>query len=149
MPVYALVVAKGGPKLQTADIEERGCPDPDLSATPPQDPNTFCHSVHGGPGGGLHARAADVPDLVSEVENWTDRPLLDKTGISGLYHIETTGWQPMQGAPFAPGARLNGVAIDDLPTIFEMFEKLGLRMESQRDKVDVYVIDHVEKPSEN
>ena len=36
MPVYALVVAKGGPKLQKADIEEKDCPD--SSATPAPDP---------------------------------------------------------------------------------------------------------------
>jgi bla regulator protein blaR1 len=149
LPVYALVVGRGGPKLQKADIEERDCPNPELSTTPPQDPNTFCHIMTAGPGGGLHARAVDMSDVVSAVGNWTSRPLLDKTGIKGLYHMETTGWQPMQDAPFAPGARLNGVPIDDLPTLFEVFEKLGLKMESQRDKVDVYVIDHIEKPTEN
>ena len=30
-----------------------------------------------------------MTDLVNYVENWTDRPLLDKTGIGGLYKIET------------------------------------------------------------
>ena len=149
MPVYALVVGRGGPKLQKADIEERDCPNPGLSTTPPQEPDTFCHIMTAGRGGGLHARAVDMSDVVSAVGNWTSRPLLDKTGIKGLYHMETTGWQPMQDAPFAPGARLNGVPIDDLPTLFEVFEKLGLKMESQRDKVDVYVMDHIEKPSEN
>ncbi len=32
---------------------------------------------------GLHGRAVDMADLVSYVENWTGRPLLDKTGIQG------------------------------------------------------------------
>jgi uncharacterized protein (TIGR03435 family) len=36
-----------------------------------------------------------------------------------------------------------------LPTIFEAFQKLGLKMESQRGQVEMYVIDHIEKPSEN
>jgi uncharacterized protein (TIGR03435 family) len=83
------------------------------------------------------------------VENWTDRPLLDKTGLTGLYKIETTGWQPMQVAPFAPGQKQDGVEIADLPTIFTIFEKLGLKMESTKDKVDIYVIDHIEKPTPN
>jgi bla regulator protein blaR1 len=149
MPVYALVVGKGGPKLQKADIEEKDCPEPDASATALPDPATRCHNLGGGRGRGLHARAVSMQDLVEGVENYTDRPLLDKTGIKGLYHIETTGWQPMQVAPFPPGAKQDGVDMADLPTIFTVFEKLGLKLESQKDKVDVYVIDHVEKPSEN
>jgi bla regulator protein blaR1 len=148
MEVYALVVAKGGPKLQKADIEEKDCPEgqPELVLGAPV---TSCHIFNGGRGRGLHARAADMSDLVGFVESWTDRPLLDKTGIKGLYRFETSGWQPMQVAPFAPGAKQDGADIADIPTIFEVFEKLGLKMESTKDKVDVYVIDHIEKPTEN
>ncbi|HEY6346526.1 MAG TPA: M56 family metallopeptidase [Bryobacteraceae bacterium] len=147
MAVYALTVEKGGPKLQKADIEEKDCPDPD--ATPAPAPNTFCHDLGGGRGRGLHARAVSMQDLAKGMENYTDRPLLDKTGIKGLHHIETSGWQPMQVAPFAPGQKQDGVDIADLPTIFTVFGKLGLKMESTKDKVDVYVIDHIEKPTEN
>jgi uncharacterized protein (TIGR03435 family) len=35
------------------------------------------------------------------------------------------------------------------PTLFLIFERLGLKMESQKAPVEVFVIDHVEKPSEN
>ena len=38
---------------------------------------------------------------------------------------------------------------DDRPTLFDVFEKLGLRMESQRAVIDMFVIDHAERPSEN
>jgi len=148
MPVYSLVVAKGGPKLQKADIEEKDCPEGTFLSDPGE-PNAACHGFMGGQVRKIHARAVDMADLVSYVENWTDRPLLDKTGIKGLYHIETTGWQPMQVAPFPSGQKQDGVDIADLPTIFEVFEQLGLKMESTKDKVDVYVIDHIEKPTAN
>jgi len=39
--------------------------------------------------------------------------------------------------------------LSDLPTIFTVFERLGLKMESQKGNVDVYVIEHIEKPTEN
>ena len=92
-----------------------------------------------------------MSDLASFVENWTDRPLLDKTGIQGLYRFETKGWLPMQAMqPPAPGAKAeDGSDMADVPTVFQMFENLGLRMEAQKGIVDVYVIDHIEKPSEN
>ena len=148
LPVYALVVAKGGPKLQKADIDEKDCPD--SSASPAPDPTTLCHSLGGGRGRGIHARAVSISELANGLENYTDRPLVDKTGIEGLYHIETRPWLPMQtGPPPAPGATEDGIAVAELPTIFEVLEKLGLKMEPQKEKVDVYVIDHVERPSEN
>jgi bla regulator protein BlaR1 len=148
-PVYALVTGKGGPKLQKAGIEEKDCP---IGMSPPAlgAPVTACHIINGGRGRGMHARAADMSDVVTFVENWTDRPLVDKTGIKGLYRIDTSGWLPMEfGLSPPPGAKQDGVDVGDLPTIFELFEKLGLKMESTKDKVDVYVVDHIEKPTEN
>jgi uncharacterized protein (TIGR03435 family) len=103
-----------------------------------------CHAFTGGLGRGLHSIASDIADLAAFVENWTDRPLLDKTGLKGLYRFETKGWLPMALSADAgssdPGDRL---------TVFQMFEALGLKMEAQKAVVEVYVIDHIEKPSEN
>ena len=147
MPVYALVVGKGGPKLQKADIGEKDCPD-ELAASPPTgtstpDPET-CHTFYGGMGRGLHGRVVNMGDLANFVENWTDRPLLDKTGIQGLFHIESRPWQDMVASPPPLGS---GLA--EFPTLFQVFEGLGLKMEARNDKADVYVVDHIEKPSEN
>jgi uncharacterized protein (TIGR03435 family) len=146
MPVYALLVAKGGPKLQRADIDEKDCPEASLNVLGPQSPSTpmpdVCHAFSGGVGRGLHARAANMSDLVRFVENWTDRPLLDKTGIQGLYRFETGPYLQMD-------AMAAGLDVPDAPTVFEMFGQLGLRMEAQKGVVEVYVIDHIERPSEN
>jgi uncharacterized protein (TIGR03435 family) len=146
MPVYALLVAKGGLKLQRADIDEKDCPEASLNALGPVTTSTpipdVCHAFNGGMGRGLHAKAANMSDLAAYVENWTDRPLVDKTGVKGLYRFETKGWLPMD----AMAARSD---VPDAPTVFEMFESLGLRMEPQKGVVEVYVIDHLEKPSEN
>ena len=85
-----------------------------------------------------------MADLAAWVENWTDRPLLDQTGISGLYRFETRGWLPM-----SPRVDAGSADLADRPTVFQMFAELGLRIEAQKGVVDVYVIDHIEKPSEN
>lgn len=158
MPVYALVVGKGGPKLQRADIEEKDCPDESANvpgsrplpgpATPMPD---VCHQFNGGQGRGLHARAVTMSDLATEVENWAGRPLLDKTGIKGLYRIQTRGWLPVQAtqAPTAGAKAEDGSELSDLPTLFQIFEQLGLKMEAQKGQAEVYVVDHVESPSAN
>jgi bla regulator protein BlaR1 len=144
MPVYALEVAKGGPKLQRADIDEKDCPEAQLEPLPPAGTTPFpvvCHSFNGGMGRGMHARAVDMSDLARCVESWTDRPLVDKTGITGLYRIETSAWLPMDVAA--------GPNTPDLPTLYEVLDQLGLKMVPQKGVVDVYVIDHLEKPTEN
>ena len=148
VPVYALVAGKDGPKMPRADIEEKDCPD-----TPPDGPapSDACHRFTGGRGRGLHARAVDMSDLVTFVQSWTDRPLVDKTGLKGLYHIETEPWLPMELASSTPasGAKQDNASVADLPSLFTIFERLGLKMVPQKGNVDVYVIDRIEKPSEN
>jgi uncharacterized protein (TIGR03435 family) len=144
LPVYAVTVAKSGSKLEKAKIEEKDCPESETGGV-------ACHSLMGGRGRGLHGEAVSVSDVLSYVENWTDRPLADRTGIAGLFNVQTRGWQPSQPGPApAPGAKAeDGGDLADLPDLTTVFAGLGLRMEAQKGRVEVFVIERVEKPSEN
>jgi uncharacterized protein (TIGR03435 family) len=146
VPIYAVVVAKGGPKLEKAKIDEAGC-----LVEGVKDSGVVCHSFNGGQGRGLHGAAVDIPDLARYVENWAQRPVVDKTDIAGLFHIETKPWQPITLGPApAEGAKAeDGSDAADLPTLFTVFESLGLKLESQKDRVDVFRIERLERPSEN
>jgi uncharacterized protein (TIGR03435 family) len=79
--------------------------------------------------------------------------VVDETGIHGLFEVETDGWAPLRPRPVAPGAEPSAedIAMADptRPSLFLIFERLGLKMESQKAPVEVFVIDHVEKPTEN
>lgn len=144
LPVYAVVKSKQGPKLQKAKIDEKDCPE---SATSGAD----CHQFVGGQGRGLHGKAVDMSDLALFVSNWTDRPVIDKTGIKGLFEIESQPWQPFIPGP-APdsGAKSeDGSELGGLPTLFTVFDQLGLKLEPQRAPLETFVIEHVEKPNEN
>ena len=150
IPVYALTVAKGGPKLQKAAVEEKDCSE---NPTGPSDP-ARCHAFEGGQGRGLHAPAVSIAEVASAVENFADRPVVDKTGIQGLYNIQTEGWVSMRPRPpRAPGEEptAEDLAFADpaRPTIFQIFDRLGLKLESTKAPVEVFVIEHVEKPAEN
>jgi uncharacterized protein (TIGR03435 family) len=137
MPAYVLVVDKGGPKLEKADISEENCAQ-SATAAGTRDGQIPCHHFNGGRGRGLHAQAVTMADLASYVENWTDRPLLDKTGIRGLYKIETQPFLPMEVAatPPAPGTKGEaGIDLADLPTVFQVFERLGLKMKPERTRL--------------
>jgi uncharacterized protein (TIGR03435 family) len=150
LPVYALVVGKNGPKLEKSKTEEKDCADPD----DPGKKGSPCHGFMGGQGRGLHGKAVSMADLVGFVENWTDRPLIDETGIQGLFDIESVGWVPMRPRPgTAPGTTptAEDLAYADpiTPTLFTVFERLGLKMEAKKAPVETFVIEHVEKPTEN
>jgi uncharacterized protein (TIGR03435 family) len=147
LPAYVVVVAKNGPKLQKAGIDEKGCTEAHVGNGPP------CHMINGGMGRGLHAKAVTVTDIVAWVENWSDRPMVDRTGLQGLFEIDTDGWAPMRPRPLPPGREptAEDIAMADpaRPTLFMIFDRLGLKMEPQKAPVDTFVIDSVEKPTEN
>jgi uncharacterized protein (TIGR03435 family) len=146
-PIYAAVVGKNGPKLEKSKVEEKDC----TAGTGEFGNGATCHSFSGGRGRGMHGQAVDTSDMVTFVSNWTDRPVVDKTGLHGLFNVQTDGWLPMQaGPPPAPDAKgEDGKLLVDQPTIFEIFERLGLKLEPQRGPVEMFVIEHAERLTEN
>jgi bla regulator protein blaR1 len=150
LPVYAVTVAKGGPKLQKAAVEEKDCSD---NPSGPDDP-ARCHSADGGQWRGIHAMAISMKDLASILESSADRPVLDKTGIQGLFNIQTEPSVPLRPRPPRPPGQeptAADLAFEDpaRPTMFQIFDRLGLKLESTKAPVEVFVIERLEKPSEN
>jgi uncharacterized protein (TIGR03435 family) len=145
-PVYALVVGKGGPKLEKSKFQEQDCGD----TGPRWLNNPACHFLDGGQDRGLHGASVTMAQVVEYIQNFTDRPLFDRTGLTGFYDIQTEGWTPMRVS--LDGALQSGdgsATNSDRPTLFDIFEKLGLHVESQRAVIDTFVIDQVERASEN
>ena len=68
-----------------------------------------------------------------------ERPVIDKTGLAGHYDFNLT-YEP---GPSGPGFHPIGEAI------FVPVQELGLKLESQKDTVEVLVIDSIERPSAN
>jgi uncharacterized protein (TIGR03435 family) len=141
-PVYVLTVGKNGSKLQKSKLEEKDC----------EDPANQCHFGGAGQGRGIHVKAFNMAELAVSVSNFTDRPLIDRTGLTGLYDIDTDGWVPMRQRPARPdGPTAEDIAMADptRPTLNMIFDKLGLKMESSKAPVELFVIDHIEKPTGN
>jgi len=142
MPIYAIVVAKDGPKLERSKVQEKDCPDARTTD------GFACHEFTGGQGRGLHGHAVDLSDLANYVENWAERPVIDKTGLNGLFHIDTQPWISILPGPAPqPGAKgEDGSDVADLPTLFDVFAKLGLKLDAQKAPVEIVEITHIEKP---
>jgi uncharacterized protein (TIGR03435 family) len=85
----------------------------------------------------------------------TDRPVIDETGLKGEYDFDLAYTHEPPDLPqgnAALGRIPNDQAAIDAsgPTLFEALEKqLGLKLEAKKAPVDILVIDHAEKPSEN
>jgi uncharacterized protein (TIGR03435 family) len=79
------------------------------------------------------------------VPGGAERPVLDKTGLTGTFDFWIE-YAPSDSPP--PGAISQPDATG--PTFLQALqEQLGLKLESQTGPVDVLVLDHVEQPSEN
>src|SRR5580658_1937427 len=149
LPIYAMVVAKNGPKLH----ESPSAPDDEAPPGPPT-PNgpQARHSFRMNGGNELSVISQSLDKFADLLAHQLGRPVVNQTGLNGNYDF-TLKWTPderrgqMPGGPpgdAAPPADANG------PSIFTALqEQLGLKLESQKGPVDTIVIDHEEKPSEN
>jgi uncharacterized protein (TIGR03435 family) len=145
MPIYAVVAAKTGLKLKPAKLNEKDCDSADIR--PP------CHQLIGGQGRGLHAKAANIEDVAQFIEHWSDRPIVNRTGVTTLFEVDTVGWTPL--TPRLPSSDA-AVSPEDQtmsdptrPTLFSILDGLGLKMAPTKGSVNVYVIEHAERPAEN
>lgn len=139
--VYALVIAKGGPKFK----ETEG--------------NT-------GPGGGgrgkgmtrfsrgaLNGNGTTMEMLAQLLSNTLGRSVLDKTGLTGGYDIKLE-WTPDESEMMMKGPDGGAAAPtppdSSGPSLFSALqEQLGLKLESTKGPVEILVIDRAEKASEN
>jgi uncharacterized protein (TIGR03435 family) len=133
-PIYALVPAKNGPKLQ--ETKETG--------------NQQSLMTNRGRSEG---HAIQVGMLAQVLSGVLGRPVVDKTGLAGKYDF-VLEWTPDVAADARAQGFGNGITepapAPGGPTIFTALqEQLGLRLESQKGPVPNIVIDRVEKPSEN
>lgn len=127
-PIYSLAIAKGGIKSSV------------LSAT--QSPQK---GINAGQGTML-GEAASMTQLAYKLSRLLQRPVVNNTGLEGNYDFKLE-WTPDLGPSATDG---QPVDISVGPSIFTALqEQLGLRLKATKGPVDVLVIDHVDKPSEN
>jgi len=126
LPIYVLVVAKGGPKLGA--LKSSG--------------TTVNHGRDHIEVEGANSAALLAEELSKEV----GRDVVDKTGMTGRYHLMLK-WTPDDATE---PQLLNGAPVDSSPSLFTALEEqLGLKLQPAKGPVQVLVIDYVEMPSEN
>jgi uncharacterized protein (TIGR03435 family) len=134
LPVYDLVVADGGSKLQESKTER------------------FIHLERGE----LASHGVPVRVLTDELSQILGQTVVDKTGLKGDYAF-TLRWTPdaaedarFKAAEAVMGAPAPGNPDPNGPSLATALEQqLGLKLESHTDPVQVLVVDHAESPSQN
>jgi uncharacterized protein (TIGR03435 family) len=134
---YALVVAKGGPKVkevQSGDEPPRATYDEALR-----------RSIKG---------TSKLKDLVDVLLPSVFAPIVDKTGLNGVYQYEFFAPLPPPPAPAGPArdaqtapAAPAQTSISSLAATLE--EQLGLRLQPDSVSIEMIVIDQLERLSPN
>jgi len=133
LPAYELVVDKSGAKL-----------------TENKSPEHFDIPVRPTGFGNLEATHCSMSYFSWILSQMLDRPVLDQTGLTQFYDFKLE-WTPElpPGLAARPDAAAN-LPPTNGPDIFTALrEQLGLKLESHKGPVEVMIIDHVERPSEN
>jgi uncharacterized protein (TIGR03435 family) len=99
----------------------------------------------------LNGKAMSMNQLATALYSLAGkRKVIDRTGLTGLYDIQVRFADPYN--PPSPPELTSGVPVAEpsAPTIFKALqEQLGLKLEEDKAPQDHFVIDSVEKPSEN
>jgi uncharacterized protein (TIGR03435 family) len=134
LAVNALVVARNGPKFHALKAGADPVPD----------------EIN-------HVHAQDLPFLAGFLTRYgSDIPVIDRTGLTGDFDIDldlsrVTGPASQRGGAAGERTREGGVSREDLfwAMANAVQEQLGLRLVATKAPIEVLVVDHVEKPTEN
>jgi uncharacterized protein (TIGR03435 family) len=165
VPMFNLTVAKDGLKLKP--MAPGGCTAPDPARIPaprgifmtgewsPDGKTMPCMIVlhTSGPDWALDAGGQTPGNLIGMLSKVLDRHVFDKTGITDLYtfHLRFAhdGSTPGNLAPAVMERMFAHTDVPSGPSIFTALESLGLKLEPTRGPQGHYVIDRIERPSEN
>jgi uncharacterized protein (TIGR03435 family) len=125
LPVYAVTVAKGGPKLAKSMGDPNGLMDETGSQNGGQTAWRFTNT--------------SMADFALVMQFDTDRPVVDQTGIAGRYDFQLR-WTFDE-------TRTDANAPPGLFTAIQ--EQLGLKLEAVKAPTEALVVDKVERPSGN
>ena len=146
IPVYALVVARGGAKIEPTKPGDCTPHDPDSPppAIVPGQPLP-CGYIDGDPNG-IKAVGVPILTICGLTRSQVRRKVIDKTGLTGLYnfHLDFN-----IGPPNSAPAEDDPAMADQLALVGSALQKLGLKLEPAKATGEFLVIDHIERPTVN
>ena len=162
-PVYALVAGKNGPKLKPAeDAPDGGAVSIPKSKDGGSMPRGNMMIQMDRAGAHLKAPSATLANLADIISRFSERPVIDMTGIEGQYDFDLVfSPETLRGVKMMGGGRMpppQGGAeqppaeerTEAAGSIYDSVQKYGLKLEPRKAPLDIIVVDHIEKtPTEN
>jgi uncharacterized protein (TIGR03435 family) len=141
MQVYSVLVGKDGPKLKEAQKAAGNQP---LAMGTDGKPRSLVSFGGNASSVTVFAPSASLLTLVGVTSRFTGKPLVDDTGIQGDYNFTLTfAPEVTTGLGIAPGN--SAEPSDPAPSLAEALKQYGLRMETKKSSIDMFVITHAEK----
>ena len=144
LPIFNLVLDRADGRLGSRLHPENGdCVAMSAATAAAADPSRWCGFKRFAPGA-ISARGMTLDEFASGISTHADvqRVVRDRTGLAGKFDLDVE-YTPETDTPGDPqSASASGVALSTA-----MKDQLGLRLESAKGPVDVFVIDHVERPT--
>jgi uncharacterized protein (TIGR03435 family) len=153
LPGYALVLARKDGKLGPGIVEEKegSCVVAGPNSVPgrPESGKPLCRSIAMNPRS-LRTFGFSLDALAKSLSEILGRHVVDQTGLIGTFNINLE-WTPneSQALQLPPGVSAPPPPDSPVSIFTAIQEQLGLKLESRKGPVEVWVIDHAEKPSEN
>jgi uncharacterized protein (TIGR03435 family) len=118
-PCYELVVARNGLKIHPVEPNGQGA-------------RMWNNGL------GVRLTQASMSVFAKSLSEKVDRPVLDKTGVSGLFDFDVK-WVPLTAEP----------EMDVDSSVVSALARLGLKLESKKSPILMLVVDRIERPSAN
>ena len=149
MPVYELRTLRAealGPNLRRSTTDCTGTPSRMVEG------RVRCGILvsQGPDSGSIRGGAATIDNFARLLGDFLDRPVNDRTGLTGTYDLELQFTAPRSATPGAPvpGGLAAASGPDEIPTVFTAVqEQMGLKLEAVRGRADVRIVDAASAPS--
>jgi uncharacterized protein (TIGR03435 family) len=162
--IYALVAGKGGPRLKPAEIPTGEAATPGAAPGRGGMPRGAMSMMVDPSGAHLKAPSATLATLAEMISRFSERPVVDQTGIEGQYDFDLVfAPETMRGMPGGgmrgpmqppPGGSEHPPA--EAPSegaagsIYDSVQRYGLKLEPRKAPMEILTVDHIERtPTEN
>ena len=142
MQVYSLLVGKDGPKLKEAQARAAG---EQLAMGTDGKPRSMVSFGGNASAVTIVAPSASLLTLVGVTSRFTGKPLVDDTGIKGNYNFQLTFSPEVTTSVGVQLPENPGGATEPAPSLAEALKQYGLRMETKKASVDMFVVTHANK----
>lgn len=146
--VYTLMLARSdrklGPQLAPSTLDCKSVGPPSFNGQPPGVELFQRRCGIGGTPSTMASGGVTLDQLAVFLAGTVGATVENATGLDGLYAFTLTFSRQRGAGPSVDAAG------DDLPDVFTAVqEQLGLKLQRGKKMLPIYVIDHIERPSEN